>query len=96
VFCSVVLALLLLLVAALSAVAVATGRFQFWTYLQGTDIQPTYVLRCAPGPPMHRPGRHGVKLLLTLPQAMALHTLGMPATKALLHKHCCYQGWRQP
>ena len=48
VFCSVVLAILLLLVAALSAVAVATGRYQFWTYLQGTDMTPTYVLRCCP------------------------------------------------
>jgi hypothetical protein len=45
VFCSIMLALLLLLVAALSAVAVATGRFQFWTFLSGNDVSPAYILR---------------------------------------------------
>ena len=45
VFCSIILAVFLLLVAALSAVAVATSRYQFWTYLQGTDMTPTYTLR---------------------------------------------------
>ena len=47
VFCSIVLAILLLLVAALSAIAVATGRFQFWTFLSGNDVSPSYILRCA-------------------------------------------------
>ena len=46
VFCSIMLALLLLLVAALSAVSVATGRFQFWTFLSGNDVSPAYILRC--------------------------------------------------
>ena len=46
VFCSVFLAILLLLVAALSAVAVSTGRFQFWTFLSGNDLSPAYILRC--------------------------------------------------
>lgn len=43
--CSIILAIVLLLVAALSAVAVAVCRYQFWTYLQDNSVSPTYVLR---------------------------------------------------
>ena len=43
--CSIILALVLLIVAALSAVAVAVCRYQFWTYLQDASVSPAYVLR---------------------------------------------------
>ena len=83
VFCSVVLALCLLLVAALSAVAVATGRFQFWTYLQGTDMSPTYVLRCSLLSFQSKQLFHDASLLLSVTSAWHavtthLSTLGGP------------------
>ncbi|BDA50184.1 hypothetical protein COCOBI_15-3130 [Coccomyxa sp. Obi] len=45
VVCSIILAIVLLIVAALSAVAVAVCRYQFWTYLQDNSVSPAYVLR---------------------------------------------------
>ena len=39
------LALVLLITAALSAVALLACRYQFWTFLQDTSANPPYTLR---------------------------------------------------
>ena len=43
--CSIILAIVLLATAALSAVALLTGRYQFWTFLQDESANPPYTLR---------------------------------------------------
>ena len=56
--CSIILAIVLLITAALSAVALLACRYQFWTFLQDASATPVYTLRCFPSTCMHmRPSK---------------------------------------
>ena len=49
--CSIILAIVLLVTAALSAVALLACRYQFWTFLQDSSASPPYTLRCGSAAP---------------------------------------------
>ncbi len=48
--CSIILAIVLLITAALSACALLACRYQFWTFLQDASASPPYTLRCGSTP----------------------------------------------
>ena len=43
--CSIILAVVLLITAALSATSLLACRYQFWTFLQDASVSPVYTLR---------------------------------------------------
>ena len=43
--CSIILAVVLIITAALSATALLACRYQFWTFLQDASVSPVYTLR---------------------------------------------------
>ena len=43
--CSIILAIVLIITAALSATALLACRYQFWTFLQDASVSPVYTLR---------------------------------------------------
>lgn len=45
VMCSIILAVVLIITAALSATALLACRYQFWTFLQDASVSPVYTLR---------------------------------------------------
>ena len=49
--CSIILAIVLLITAALSATALLACRYQFWTFLQDASASPPYTLRYASATP---------------------------------------------
>ena len=46
--CSIILAIVLIITAALSATALLACRYQFWTFLQDASVSPVYTLRLTP------------------------------------------------
>lgn len=42
--CSIILAIVLIITAALSATALLACRYQFWTFLQDASVSPVYTL----------------------------------------------------